>query len=231
MSGQSTCSLSEALTELAFNDPTPATVVPIAVKDGRWGCSPTAARSRLTKAVHALCDAGYSREVILWGRSITQSPGAAPCLGRLRKLHRTECLENRRFVPGRDGLWPGSNRGDEFPDSFAAFAAEADGVGLDAICVDQADFNKLLARHRGVSSAAKASPKGAATTTKPPLSDAALQLWWNALSDAERDLPRDKLHEMCVAAHPANSIARERVRKISPIRKPGPRPIKPESAA
>ena len=231
MSGQSTCSLSEALTELAFNDPTPATVVPVAVKDRRWGCSPTAARSRLTKAVHALCDAGYSGEVILWGRSVTQSPGTTPSLGRLRKLRRTECLENRRFVAGRDGLWPGCNRGDELADSFAAFAAEEEGLGVDAICVDQAGFNNLLAKHRGHGSAAKASPKGTATTTRPRLSDSVLQRWWNALSDAERDLPRDKLHEMCAAAHPAHSIARARVRNISPTRRPGPRPIRPVSAA
>lgn len=77
----------------------------------------------------------------------------------------------------------------------------------------------------------KLPDKANASDKLPRLPAAALQRWWDGLSDAERDLPRDKLHKMCVAAHPANSIARERVRKISPIRKSGPRPIKPESAA
>lgn len=65
----------------------------------------------------------------------------------------------------------------------------------------------------------------------PSLPDAALQRWWKKLSDAERDLPRDNLHKLCVAAHPKNSIARERVRKLEPRRNPGPRPIQPDSAA
>lgn len=62
----------------------------------------------------------------------------------------------------------------------------------------------------------------------PSLPDATLQRWWKGLSDRERNLPRQILHERCLHAHPDNSIARERVREILPKRKPGPRPIKPD---
>ena len=65
----------------------------------------------------------------------------------------------------------------------------------------------------------------------PPLSQEALKRWWTGLSDVERDLPSDKLHKQCVSAHPANSIARDRVRALAPQRKPGPRPIEPKSSA
>lgn len=65
----------------------------------------------------------------------------------------------------------------------------------------------------------------------PPLSQKALRRWWKTLSDVKRDLPSDKLHKLCVSAHPANSIARDRVRALAPQRKPGPRPNKPKSSA
>lgn len=65
----------------------------------------------------------------------------------------------------------------------------------------------------------------------PRLPDAPLIRWRNALSDEERDLPRVELHKRCVAAHPDNSISRERVRALLPRLKPGPRPIKRNSSA
>lgn len=65
----------------------------------------------------------------------------------------------------------------------------------------------------------------------PSLSDASLKRWLHGLSDDERDLPRNILHERCVAAHPNNSISRERVRDALPRLTPGPRVIKPNSSA
>ena len=140
MSGQSTCSLSEALTALAFNDPTPAAIVPDALKTERWACSSAEALMRMNAAVHTLCDAGYRGDVKIWGRPITRSQDVAPRLGIPKKLDQAECLHNRLFVPGRDGLWPGGD--DEYADMFSA---EASGGGFDEVRVDQAEFDKFRA--------------------------------------------------------------------------------------
>jgi hypothetical protein len=140
MSGTSTCSLSEALTGLAFNDPTPATVVPVAMKNGHWGCSPTAALSRLTKAVQTLCDAGYRGDVAIFGRATVFSSGANLGRGQLRPLTKSECEAYRLFVPGYDTLWEGKNQGNEGDDSFVAHTRPE---GLDDVRVDLAGLSRL----------------------------------------------------------------------------------------
>lgn len=143
MSGQSTCSLSEALTALAFNDPTSATAVPVAIQDGRWGCCPTAARLRLTKAVQTLCDAGYRSDVAIFGRTTVFSSGANPDRGPLRPLTTSECEAYRLFVPGQDTLWEGKNRGNEGEDAFAAHASSE---GLDDVRVDLSGLSRLTSK-------------------------------------------------------------------------------------
>lgn len=142
MSGQATCSLSEALTALAFDDPTPVALVPNALKTQRWGCSSDDVLTRLYAAVHTLCDAGYRGDLKIWGRPIRQSGGVAPRLGAPKILNQAECLNNRLFVPNHDALWPGSSSGDEYAD---AFAAESSIGGFDEVCVDRADLGRLLA--------------------------------------------------------------------------------------
>ncbi len=78
---------------------------------------------------------------------------------------------------------------------------------------------------------ARPQAKSAERRKLPPLSQDALQRWWKGLGNADRDLPSDILHKLCMSAHPANSIARDRVRQLVPKRKPGPRPIQPKSSA
>lgn len=220
MSRASTFSFTEALTRLAFGDATPATAILSALSDGRWDRSRSDALAQLTAAVHALCDAGYSGDVKLWGKSATRSADATLHVGPLRQLTQADCVQFRLFTPRRDALWSGNNQGDEFADSFAA---EVSVDGLDELCVDQADFNKFLAK----------APKTRTTANikLPDLSDADLKRWWDRLSDADRDLPQDDLHKRCEAAHPNNSIARQRVRALLPNRRPGPRRITPNSTA
>lgn len=150
MSGQSTCSLSEALTAMAFSDPTPATAMSSALSDGRWGYTRDLGLAQLAKALHALCDAGYKGDIALWGKRVTKSPGETPHLDPLRRLTMGECLEHRRFVPGHDTLWKGENQGSEYEDSFMAHASP---VGLGDVCVDLEEFNKHMATHGGTGTA------------------------------------------------------------------------------
>ncbi len=221
MSGPSTLSLTEAVTDLEFGRAETAATILSALSRGFWGCSRSNALTRLTTAVHTLCDAGYNSDVKIWGKRITPSANATPRVGPLQQLTQAECLQFRLFAPGRDALWSGINRGDEYADAFDAEESED---GFDELCVDKADFDKLMAKHRGTSNSAKARPtRAVATINLPSLSDRDLKRWWDSLSDKERDLPMDKLHKQCVAAHPNNSIARQRVRDIAPKRKPGPR--------
>lgn len=142
MSGQATCSLWEALTALAFNDPTPVATVPHAINAQRWGHSPADALTELNGAVHFLCDACYRGDVRIWGRRIPQSPDVNPCLGAPKKLTQAECLHNRLIVIYRDALLPRSGIGDGFDDTFAA---EASVGGFDDVNVDRADLHRLLA--------------------------------------------------------------------------------------
>ena len=122
MSGQATCSLSEALTALAFDDPTPVALVPNALKTQRWGCSSDDVLTRLYAAVHTLCDAGYRGDLKIWGRPIRQSGGVAPRLGAPKILNQAECLNRPRLSAGarrtrlqrgigRQGPGPAGNEG------------------------------------------------------------------------------------------------------------------------
>jgi hypothetical protein len=183
VSGQSTCSLSEALTELAFNDPTPATVVPVAMKNGDWGCSPTAALSRLTKAVQALCDAGYRGDVAIFGRATVFSSEANPDRGQLRPLTKSECEAYRLFVPGYDILWEGKNQGNEGDDSFVAHTRPE---GLDGVRVDLADLSRLMATHGGTGTAA-ITPKG----NSAPFTVAEIDAWIGSTSYTGMKVARD----------------------------------------
>ena len=160
MSRQSTCTLSEALSKLAFKDPTRATVVPVAIKDGRWGCCPTAALSGLVQAVQTLCNAGYRADVAIFGRTTVFSSTVNPHRGPLRQLTASECEAYRLFVPGHDTLWEGRNRGNEGED---AFAAHASAEGLDDVRVDLSDLSRLIASH-GASCTEAVTPSPVAFT-------------------------------------------------------------------
>ncbi|GGD61694.1 hypothetical protein [Croceicoccus mobilis] len=141
MSGHSTYTLMQALTALAFSDPTPARLVPIAMEDGRWKCCPTAARARLRQAAQTLCYAGYRGDLKIWGKPITQSTDAAPNIGALKLLDQADCLQNRLFIHYRDALFSGSGSGDDFADTFEA---EAGPGGFDYVCVDRNQLDRLL---------------------------------------------------------------------------------------
>lgn len=231
MNAPPTCSLSEAITYLAFNAPISATVVPIALNDGRWNCTRDVALSKLHHALNVLCNAGYNGSVQLWGRTVNTSSSATP--EPLRCLSKAECIDYRLIVLGRDALWQGKNQLDEFRDAFAAYASSD---RLEDVRVDMVDLDTLKTAkrksHRIASKQHAALPLSAQTGSKQVnkkkrLPDPNLKRWWDSLSDTERDLPRDELHKRCLAAHPENSIARQRVRDFGPKRKPGPRPIAP----
>lgn len=222
-------SLTEALTDLAFGHPTPASTILSASGGGRIGHTRSDALNRLAVAAHILCDAGYSGEVKLWGKKTTSSTGIAPPEASIQQLTQADYLQFRRIALGYDVLWSGKNKGDEFNDFFAAEVSE---ICITELCVDRADFSRFLAAHRHTKTAAKPSAAMIAPTTKKPrLPQPKLKHWWEKLSDKERDLPRDELHKRCVAEHPGNSIARARIRDLAPQRKPGPRPIRPDSTA
>ncbi|AMK24911.1 hypothetical protein K426_19910 [Sphingobium sp. TKS] len=161
MKGQSTRSLSEAITMLAFNEEVPASVMPVALKKRRWRCPPNVALAQLVEALHALCDAGYRDDVALWGRTVPGSLEGAPN-DSLRRLTKGECLDYRLFVPGYDMLWKGENQGDEYADTFTAHTRSE---GLDHVRVDLADLSRLLATHGGTGTAAVALTASAAPFT------------------------------------------------------------------
>lgn len=117
-------------------------MVPDAIKNQRWGCSSADALMRLNAAVHALCDAGYRGDLKIWGSPVTQSADLHSRMGAPKKLDQAECLHNRLRVHNRDALRPGSGGSDEFSDMFAA---EASIGGFDAVCVDRAELDRLLA--------------------------------------------------------------------------------------
>ncbi|MFD1767128.1 hypothetical protein ACFSAG_09760, partial [Sphingorhabdus buctiana] len=117
MSPRSTCSLSEALTALAFDDPLGAAFVPLAIKEGRWKCTGDEAFAKIIDALNALCDASYHGDVKIFGRSSSISGGA----GKLQLITPDQCVDHRLFVPGHDTLWQGCNQGKEYEDSFTAF--------------------------------------------------------------------------------------------------------------
>jgi hypothetical protein len=174
MRGQATCSLSEALTVLAFNAPTPARLVPKGIQDGRWSCCPTAARSGLMKAVRTLCDAGYRGDVAIFGRTTVFSFGVSADPAPLRPLTKGECEAFRLFVPGQDALWEGKNRGNEMKDAFAAHASSE---GLDDVRVDLSDLSRLMVT-RGASGSGAVTP----SAVPSPFTDAEIDDWIGSTS-------------------------------------------------
>lgn len=174
MRGQSTCSLSEALTALAFNAPTSARLVPTGIQDGRWSCCPTAARSGLTKAVRALCDAGYRGDVTIFGRTTVFSFGENADPGPLRPLTRSECEAFRLFVPGQDALWEGRNQGNEMEDAFAAHASSE---GLGDVRVDLSDLSRLM-----VTLGATGTEAVTPSACPPPFTVAEVDAWIGSTS-------------------------------------------------
>lgn len=217
MSKTSTLSLTEALTRLAFNGPIPAAELPPALNQERWGIDRVHALTELIDAVHTLCNAGYSGEVKLFGKSL--QPGATH-RGLLREITQPQCEQFRLFAPGYDTLWIGSNKGNEFSDSFAAHIGPK---GIDDVRVDRTGFKMLMRKRPRI--------QAIVSCKLPRLSDAKLERWWDRLSEAGRAMPQDDLHKHCVAAHPNNSVSRQRIRDLTPSRKPGPRPITPHSTA
>lgn len=142
MSGQSTRSLSETLTSLAFDDEVSAAGVPVARNNGRWGFPPDVALAQLIESLQTLCDAAYTGDVTIFGRTTVFSSGASPERGPLRPLTKSECDAYRLYVAGHDSLWEGKNQGDELEDTFNAHASVE---GLDDIRVDFADLSRLTA--------------------------------------------------------------------------------------
>lgn len=59
----------------------------------------------------------------------------------------------------------------------------------------------------------------------PRLPEPRLSEWWSALSAEDKGKPQGALLDMCRAAHPSNSISRERVRLLDTGRKRGPKPF------
>jgi hypothetical protein len=58
---------------------------------------------------------------------------------------------------------------------------------------------------------------------KPPLSEAALDRWWEKLTAAREALSQDQLWLLAKAAHPEHSVSRDRIRTLTEGRSPGPK--------
>ncbi len=142
MSGKQTCTLSEALSEIAFGTPTSAKKLPRVVHRREWVGAHKVAWARLHSALQSVCDGGYCRTVAIWGRTASFPATGTAQTGRLRLLTRAECEAYRLFVPGHDNLWDGSALGVEFADSFRAYAMR---TGIADVRVDRTDLSKLIA--------------------------------------------------------------------------------------
>jgi len=229
-----TISLSEALSSIAFNQELSGPMILAALDDGRLGIGRRAAQDRLEGVVDKLCDAGHTGRIKFWGVNNFESARSTQSESELRQLDQIDFVEFRLFVAGTDILASGANEGNEFSDSFAASSATRK---IDRICVDRVSFEKLKAETSGSAvstNGSQSTPQVVARSNGkglPRLPDRKLTDWWCALNAADRDLSRDVLHKRCVTAHPNHSIARQRVRDILPKRKPGPRPITPETTA
>lgn len=167
MSPRSTCSLSEALTALAFDDPLGAAFVPLAIKEGRWKCTGDEAFAKIIDALNALCDASYHGNIKIFGRSSSISGGAE----KLQLITPDQCVDHRLFVPGHDTLWQGCNQGKEYEDSFTAFKTTK---MLSDIQVDFAELTMLIAAYSGKGSASVAN------TSVNPFTLAEIDAWIEA---------------------------------------------------
>lgn len=58
------------------------------------------------------------------------------------------------------------------------------------------------------------------------LPDARLKEWWWGLAEKDRGQSQSKLLEVCRAAFPEHSVARQRIRELTPNRKRGPKPLR-----
>ncbi len=75
---------------------------------------------------------------------------------------------------------------------------------------------------------AGSSPNLSSANKMSPISQAALQQWWQGLSAIERTLSQVQLFDQCKKSHPDHRISRQRIRDLTGSRKTGPKPIRPE---
>lgn len=75
---------------------------------------------------------------------------------------------------------------------------------------------------------AGSSPTLSSAKMKSPLSQAALQQWWQSLPAVDRKMSQVQLLDLCKKSHPDHRITRQMVRDLTGSRKTGPKPIRPK---
>jgi len=168
----------------------------------------------LKDAIKALANAAHGGKVKLEGAYIAnaQGPGsnarnAAIAAQRLRDYRQLDIsIDGLRFgqgltwFPNCTGEWV--YRAQARPDFFAS------------VLVTRSD---LMARFSPLAGRSVGTPKSGL----PRLPEAELQKWWQSLSLTDRQLPFDRIHQFCKAAHSGYHVARSRIRGLAPGRRPG----------
>lgn len=174
----------------------------------------------LEAATNALADAGHAGKIVFEGLHQPtghSSSSAAPN----QQISTTHLRDYRQLDIALDALRFGQG---------LAWMPNAKGSWVYAPNARPDHFVKVIVNRRSLMTQfapVRGRPAGTLISALPDLSDADLRKWWEALDEHERALPRENLLERCASAHPNHKVTRERIRKLTPGRRPGPRKIQP----
>ncbi|MBK6296578.1 MAG: hypothetical protein IPF48_00425 [Sphingomonadales bacterium] len=98
------------------------------------------------------------------------------------------------------------------------------GIGT-MILLSRSEFEEWRASLRPAEPSKHIVRVTATNANLPRLSDAMLHKWFSKLSDADKERPQETLLAECKKAHPKYSIARQRIRNLTPNRTRGPKPF------
>lgn len=217
-------SLSAALSWLAFGDARERKELNEELAGPAFGLAGDEALQRLENAVSLLTAAGFNGKVKFSGRHLKKRLANLNAVLAGTITEEIRCTALRDFaafditidglifgnglawVPDREGSWTAS-----VPKCTELYAH---------VVVQRSD---LMREFKG----GIAIASGQAKKELKRLSDAKLQAWYDSLDPDQQEHSRKKLEVLVSAAFPEHHVTRQRIRELTPNRKPGRKPNQP----
>ena len=212
--------LSEALSWMAFGDVRDKQLLNSELAGASFGMDYARAKQCLEEAVSSLTDAASGGSLEMRGKYLTNHD-VDPDGVKIEVIPAVELDNQRQFDITIDGLRFGSG---------LAWLPDEQGECVYTACNHPDFYTEVTVNRRDLMRVFSGGVAGRSAAKRGALvriSEPALQKWWGQLTPEERALPRSAHSEMCKVSHPGNSVARSRIRALTPDRNPGPKPNRP----
>ncbi len=214
--------LSEALSWLAFGMLCDKEKLKTELVSSAFGFSIKDADVKLAESLVAFLELANAQKIKLEGKWVE---GPTSTIALTAKIDSTELANYRAFDIRVDGLRQGdgilwiSNR-----------TRDGEMVWVNNPETSIEHYRDITMNFKELRDCLKAgsSPKLSSAKKLSPISQAALQQWWQGLSADERRLSQLQLLDMSKKSYPDHRITRHLIRDLTGSRKTGPKPIRPE---